>query len=62
MRVVDTGIGLRRSGDGLGTGLSTLRERLRLFFGEDAELRLSERQPRGVVAEIDFPADGTDGA
>ncbi|HZP68087.1 MAG TPA: histidine kinase [Rudaea sp.] len=60
VRVVDTGIGLRRSGDGLGTGLSTLRERLKLFFGEDAELRLSERQPRGVVAEIDFPASGAD--
>ena len=30
MRVSDTGAGLRQSGGGLGTGLSTLRERLHL--------------------------------
>ena len=56
VRVSDTGVGLQRAGDGLGTGLSTLRERLQLAFGGDAQLRLTARQPHGVCAELDFPA------
>lgn len=55
-QVIDTGVGLRRSGDGLGTGLSTLRERLQLTFGNDAELRLTAVVPHGVCAEVEFPA------
>jgi signal transduction histidine kinase len=56
LRVTDTGVGLRASGDGLGTGLSTLRERLQLAFKGDAQLRLTEVEPHGVRAELDFPA------
>ena len=56
VRVRDTGVGLGSSGNGLGTGLSTLRERLRLAFGGDAELRVTEQPPRGVRAEVDLPA------
>jgi len=56
VRVADTGVGLRSAGHGPGTGLSTLRERLQLFFGGDAQLRLGEIQPHGVHAELDFPA------
>jgi signal transduction histidine kinase len=56
VRVTDTGVGLQPSSKGLGTGLSTLRERLQLAFGGDAQLRLSEVQPHGVCAEIDMPA------
>jgi glucose-6-phosphate-specific signal transduction histidine kinase len=54
--VSDTGIGLQATSDGLGTGLSTLRERLQLTFGGDAQLRLMEVEPHGVCAELDFPA------
>ncbi|MBL8325238.1 MAG: histidine kinase [Rubrivivax sp.] len=58
--VCDTGLGLQRSssggGGGLGTGLSSLRERLALAFGGDAHLRVSALEPRGVRAEVDFPA------
>ncbi|MBL8343659.1 MAG: histidine kinase [Rubrivivax sp.] len=55
--VCDTGLGLQRgSGGGLGTGLSSLRERLALTFGGDAHLRVSALEPRGVRAEVDFPA------
>lgn len=54
--VTDTGMGLARGSEGLGTGLANLRERLQLAFGGDAQVRLSEIQPRGVRAEIDFPA------
>lgn len=56
VRVTDTGVGLQRAGNGLGTGLSTLRERLQLTFGSDAKLRLIGVKPHGVCAELDFPA------
>jgi LytS/YehU family sensor histidine kinase len=56
VRVGDTGIGLQQSSQGLGTGLSSLRDRLGLIFGCAAALRLSEQQPRGMVAEVEFPA------
>jgi hypothetical protein len=56
VRVTDTGVGLKPTGNGLGTGLSTLRERLQLAFGGDAQLRLIEVEPHGVCAELDFPA------
>ncbi len=56
VRVTDTGTGLRRSADGPGTGLTTLRERLQLIFGDAAQLSLTPNAPRGAVAEIDMPA------
>jgi LytS/YehU family sensor histidine kinase len=56
VRVSDTGVGLRQSGEGLGTGLTALRERLQLTFGGDAQLRVSAQHPTGVSAELDFPA------
>jgi LytS/YehU family sensor histidine kinase len=56
MRVSDSGAGLGQAGGGLGTGLSTLRERLQLAFDGDAQVRVSAQHPRGVSAEVDFPA------
>jgi len=56
MRVKDTGVGLKTLSRGLGTGLSTLRERLKLAFGGDAQLTLTEIEPHGVCAELSFPA------
>jgi len=55
-RVIDTGVGLQHAAEGLGTGLSTLRERMQLAFGGDAQLRLSGIVPHGVCAELEFPA------
>ncbi len=54
--VRDDGAGLQPESRGLGTGLVALRERLQLVFGEAATLRISARQPRGVLAELEFPA------
>jgi sensor histidine kinase YesM len=54
--VRDTGAGLKSTGDGLGTGLSSLRERLQLVFGGKARLRISSLVPHGVCAEVEFPA------
>lgn len=56
VEVIDTGVGLRQAGDGLGTGLSNLRERLQLAFGGDTQLRLLPLEPHGVCAELEFPA------
>ena len=57
--VRDSGVGMRRSeggpGTGLGTGLATLRERLRLAFGDRAQLRVDPVEPRGVLAEVSLP-------
>jgi hypothetical protein len=55
-QVSDTGVGLQGAGSGLGTGLATLRERLALVFGGDAQLRLVVLEPHGVCAELEFPA------
>jgi hypothetical protein len=56
IRVIDTGVGLRQTDHGLGTGLSTLRERLQLMFDGDAQLRITAQAPRGVCAELELPA------
>jgi hypothetical protein len=56
VRVTDTGVGLHQSANGLGTGLTALRERLRLIFGDAAHLRLTANGPRGAAVEIDMPA------
>jgi len=54
--VTDTGVGLHRSPNSLGTGLTTLRERLQLIFGDAAHIRLLPNTPRGAIAEVDMPA------
>jgi len=58
VRVSDTGVGLHGTSAGLGTGLTTLRERLQLAFDDDASLSLQARQPRGAIAELRFPLTG----
>jgi len=56
VRVTDTGVGLDESAKGLGTGLTALRERLQLIFGDEAHLRLQPNGARGAAVEIDMPA------
>jgi hypothetical protein len=56
VRVTDTGVGLRSGERGLGSGLASLRQRLLLAFGDDAEVRLEGMQPHGTRASLDFPA------
>lgn len=58
IEVVDTGVGLGHAGEGLGTGLSNLRERMQLAFDGDTQLRLFAREPHGVCAELEFPVRG----
>jgi len=60
LRVTDTGVGLNAKTQGLGTGLSNLRERLKLAFSGEARLTLTEITPHGVCAEVSFPARVSD--
>lgn len=55
VRVTDTGVGPNPSANGLGTGLTTLRERLRMIFGDAAQLRLMSNEPGGVIVEVEMP-------
>ena len=49
---------LQPSSRGLGTGLATLRHRLRLLYGDAAQLRIGEHLPRGVCSEVEYPVRG----
>lgn len=60
IRVSDSGVGLHQTDAGLGTGLSTLRERLQLMFGGAAQLRVTARAPHGVDAVLEIPARAGD--
>src|SRR6185295_4282940 len=54
IRITDTGAGLHQSANSLGTGLTTLRERLHLIYGDAAHLRLTSGAARGVVVEVEM--------
>jgi sensor histidine kinase YesM len=56
VRVSDTGVGLGQTARGLGTGLTTLRERLQLMFNGDVQLQVSARENGGVIAELEMRA------
>ena len=56
VEVVDSGVGLHHAGQGTGTGLANLRERLQLACGDTASLVLLPVEPRGVRVELQFPA------
>lgn len=63
IQVIDTGVGLqyKRNENSSthstndGTGLSSLRERLKLSFNNNAHLQVFEQQPHGVHAEVIIP-------
>jgi signal transduction histidine kinase len=52
--VADTGAGLTGA-PGQGIGLSNVRERLELLYGNRAHLALEENEPRGFIARIVLP-------
>jgi LytS/YehU family sensor histidine kinase len=54
--VSDTGAGLKDGGEGLGSGVASLRERLKIAFGDAAQVRVAAIIPHGVRAEAEFPA------
>jgi signal transduction histidine kinase len=61
LRVSDDGMGLRSEVQGLGTGLSTLRERLKLAYGDSAQLvvrgNVRGHERGGVTAVVELPTE-----
>lgn len=63
--VSDTGVGLREltthtdKKSGSGTGLDNVRQRLRALHGNDANMRIYNNSPTGVVVKLTFPVVGT---
>jgi sensor histidine kinase YesM len=55
IEVADTGLGFAPTTRG-GLGLSNLRDRLRLLYGDGAELVIGENRPSGAVVTIALPA------
>ena len=53
--VADTGEGVKPK-QGVGVGLTNIRERLKALYGPAAKLVLEENAPHGVVASIEVPA------
>ena len=58
LSVADTGRGFAET-VGAGVGLANIRERLAALYGDAARLTLEGNTPRGVVATIEVPAEGT---
>ena len=57
LRVADNGVGLRRSSGrtGYGIGLTNVRERLTTLYGPGEQLRLSDANGGGAIAELTVP-------
>ena len=54
--VADTGVGFGRAPTaGTGMGLQNIRDRLKLIYGEAAELRIAENAPSGTRVSIVIP-------
>ena len=58
--VADTGVGFARAATaGTGTGLTNIRERLKLIYGDAAELRITPNAPTGTRVAIVVPYKAT---
>src|SRR5437899_3088900 len=54
--VADTGVGFGRAATaGTGTGLNSIRERLKLIYGPQAELRIAANSPTGTRVSVVVP-------
>lgn len=64
VQVVDNGVGLEAApaSTGRGIGLSNVRDRLRILYGDDESLRLSSNESGGAVAELRVPVRRRDSA
>jgi signal transduction histidine kinase len=56
VRVQDSGVGMGAI-PGQGHGLENVRARLALLYGKDATLSLSDAEPQGLIADVEFPLE-----
>lgn len=63
VRVADNGVGLERAptSSGRGIGLSNVRDRLAILYGDDDRLRLTTSELGGAIAELRIPVRRRDG-
>jgi hypothetical protein len=54
VEIADTGVGFQSTTRG-GVGLSNLRDRLKLLYGERAALTIGENQPAGAIVTVRLP-------
>jgi len=60
--VADTGVGFGRAATaGTGVGLSSIRERLKLLYGSEAELKIADNAPTGTRVTVVVPYRIADG-
>ncbi len=58
--VADTGVGFGKAAtNGMGTGLTNIRERLKLIYGDAAELKIADNTPSGTRVTIVVPYKAT---
>lgn len=57
IRVADTGHGPTAATGVSGSGLANVRARLFALYGSEADLKLSEQQPHGLVADLVLPVN-----
>ncbi len=58
--VADTGVGFAQAATaGTGTGLTNIRERLKLIYGDAAEMKIAENTPTGTRVTIVVPYKAT---
>lgn len=55
INIEDDGAGLVKRKDSNGIGLSNIRERLKNHFGENYDLQIEKKEPKGTIVEIELP-------
>jgi LytS/YehU family sensor histidine kinase len=53
--VIDDGVGIESKDFKLGFGVRSVKERLKILYGEDAKLEIKQNKKNGVTVEIEFP-------
>ncbi|TGG87918.1 ATP-binding protein [Geotoga petraea] len=53
--VIDDGVGIESKDFKLGFGVRSVKERLKILYGEDAKLEIKQNEKNGVTVEIEFP-------
>lgn len=53
--VIDDGVGIESKDFKLGFGFSSVKERLKILYGEESKLEIKQNEKKGVTVEIEFP-------